>query len=51
MWKHKVGFRETGSHDFVREADGRLQLDQGDVVAAEEPRVRLGVDLRVFFFF
>lgn len=45
MWKHEIGFRETGSHDFVREADGRLQLDQGDVVTAEESRVRLGVDL------
>lgn len=37
MWKDKVGGRETGSHDGVREGDGRLQLDQGNVVTAEEP--------------
>lgn len=37
MWKDEVGRRETGSHDGVREFDGRLQLDQGDVVPAGEP--------------
>lgn len=47
--EHEIGFRQTGSHDFVREADGRLQLDQGDVVTAGESRVRLGVDLRGAF--
>lgn len=46
MWKDKVGTGETGSHDGVRERDGRLQLDQGNVVTADEPRVRLGVKLR-----
>lgn len=37
VWKDEVGGRETGSPDGVREGDGRLQLDQGNVVPAEEP--------------
>lgn len=36
MWKEEVSSGETSSHDGVREGDGRLQLDQGNVVAAEE---------------
>lgn len=49
MWKDEVGSRETGSHDGVREGDWRLQLDQGNVVTAEEPGVRLGVELRALY--
>lgn len=41
MWKDEVSSRETSSHDGIREGDGRLQLDQGDVVAAEDTGVAL----------
>lgn len=32
--------RQAGGHDGVREGDGGLQLDQGDVVAAGNKRFR-----------
>lgn len=34
--EEEAGNRETCSHDGVREGDGRLQLDQGDVIAGKE---------------
>lgn len=48
MWKDKVSSRETSSHDGVREGDGRLQLDQGDVVAAEDTGITLNFGLGAF---
>lgn len=45
VWKDEVSSRKTSSHDGVREGDGRLQLDQGDVVAAEDTGVSLNVGL------
>ena len=33
--QQEAGLRKTGGHDGVREGDGGLQLDQGDVVAGE----------------
>lgn len=45
VWKDEVSSRETSSHDGIREGDGRLQLDQGDVVAAEDTGVTLNFGL------
>lgn len=36
MWEEESSRRDACSHDGVREGDGGLQLDQSDVVAAEE---------------
>lgn len=50
VWKDEVSSRETSSHDGVGEGDGRLQLDQGDVVAAEDTGVTLSLGLGGFSF-
>lgn len=36
MWEDETSSWDTSSHDGVREGDGGLQLDQGNVIAAEE---------------
>lgn len=36
MREDEASSRETSSHDGVREGDGGLQLDQGNVITAEE---------------
>lgn len=38
MWEEVARSWETSSHDGVGEGDGGLQLDQGNVVTAEEAR-------------
>lgn len=50
MREDEVSSRETSSRDGVREGDGRLQLDQGDVVAAEDTAITLEFWTRAFAF-
>lgn len=39
MWEDESSRRDACGHDGVREGDGGLQLDQGDVVAVEEAHI------------